>query len=267
MVKLSDKLTNNLLVLRIPKFTVNFAKNKSYRYSVEEEKKELKKVLAEASHGYCMYCYRRIDLDGENYGHLEHAIEKNNSDKLIDCVPNIAIACSVCNTSYKKRGEQQRKLSKKVMEKYNSTVCKSGCVKSCLAYEKIKEEYVKNQYAQIILQPLGVKGMDSKEELRIEYDILNAQFKPSNNQQYTDREKEFIQKHIDRFQLNEKGTKTKQLMKFLKDTINNGGRYTNMEYNHMIVELFVEKLKGKSEEEVLKICSTIYEYAVMKFYT
>lgn len=39
-----------------------------------------------------------------------------------------------------------------------------------------------------------------------------------------------------------------------------------MEYNHMIVELFVEKLQGKTKEEILKICSTIYEYAIMTFY-
>ena len=39
-----------------------------------------------------------------------------------------------------------------------------------------------------------------------------------------------------------------------------------MEYNHLIVELFVEKLQGKTKEEVLKICTALYEFSVMKFY-
>ncbi|MDE6314155.1 MAG: hypothetical protein K2M46_11175, partial [Lachnospiraceae bacterium] len=226
-------MSENLLILSIPKFKVDFLKNSGYRYRVEEEKNELKKQLAKGSNGYCMYCYRRIVLDGQNFGHLEHAIEKSNSNKLIDCVPNIAIACSVCNTSYKKRGEKQRKLSKKVIVDFENNLCDENCVKPCSAYLKLREEYVKKEHAHIILQPLGVKGNDSKEELEIEYNILDGEFKPSQNHRYTDKERQFIQNHIDRFQLNEKGIKTKQLLKFLKDTINNGGRYTTMEYNHM----------------------------------
>lgn len=60
-----------------------------------------------------MYCYTRIRIDGKFYANLEHAIEKNNSKKLVECVPNIGLACSVCNQSLKKRGENNRRLSQK----------------------------------------------------------------------------------------------------------------------------------------------------------
>lgn len=263
---MSNDLEDNMLILKIPKFIVNYDKNKHYSCSVEEEKAELKRILTDASGGYCMYCYRRIVIDGVNYGHLEHAIEKNNSDKLIDCVPNIGIACPKCNTSYKKRGEQKRKLPGCKVEEFNKTVCKENCTNACASYENIRQEYIENQQAQIILQPLGVRGMDCKEELRIEYDILEGIFKPSENSKYTAREKEFIQRHIDRFHLNDKVTKTEQLIKFLEDTINRNGEYTQVEYNNLIVKLFVKKLQGKSQDEIFKICSTIYEYAVTKFH-
>ena len=46
-----------LLVLQIPKFKVNFAKDKMYGYSSEEKKRNLKEALVEASNGYCMYYY------------------------------------------------------------------------------------------------------------------------------------------------------------------------------------------------------------------
>lgn len=84
---------------------------------------------------------------------------------------------------------------------------------------------------------------------------------------YRGRTGVIIKTHIARFKLNDRQQKTEQLIKFLRDIINNEGRYTSIEYNNMIVELFVKRLEGKTVEEILKICSTIYEYAVVKFYT
>lgn len=53
-----------------------------------------------------MYCYTRVLVDRKMFGNLEHAIEKNNSDKLIECIPNIGLACPTCNQSFKRRNEK-----------------------------------------------------------------------------------------------------------------------------------------------------------------
>ena len=260
-------MKEEILMLQIPKFQVKYSDEKKYAWSDKTGRENLKEVLTEASKGYCMYCYRRIVLDGQNFGHLEHSIEKDNSkEKLTDCVPNISIACSICNTSYKKRGEKKRKINLDLVLKFEEKACIQNCTTPCEEYKNLKKEYIKNKAAQIILQPFGIKGFDTGEEMELEYDVLDAEFKPSTFHSYSDAEKEFIKNHIIRFGLNEKQQKTKQLIHFLEDTINNDGRYTTMEYNHMIVELFVEKLQGKTKEEIFKICSTIYEYAIMKFY-
>lgn len=42
-----------------------------------------------------MYCYSRIRVDGKLYVNLEHAIEKKNSEKLVECISNIGIACPI----------------------------------------------------------------------------------------------------------------------------------------------------------------------------
>lgn len=58
-----------------------------------------------------------------------------------------------------------------------------------------------------------------------------------------------------------------QMVKFLKDTIQNEGHYTAIEFNNHVVELFVETvLKGKNEEEILKICENLYTYVSLKFH-
>lgn len=101
--------------------------------------------------------------------------------------------------------------------------------------------------------------------LKLQYDVLQSRFQASNKYEYSEREIEFIEDHIKRFRLNGEREKTKQLAAFLKDTIDHQGHYTNMEYNHYIVELFVAQLKGKTREEILKICESLYIKAVMKF--
>ena len=260
-------LHTELFVLQIPKFKVDFEPDKLYGYSTEEKKKNLKEVLTKASNGYCMYCYRRIVLDRQNNGQLEHGIEKDNSDKLIDCVSNISITCASCNTSRKKIGEKKRKLLECIVKEFEKNKCKENCLKPCDAYKKLKKEYLKNQDSQMILQPLGVDGNDTGEELELEYDVLEAKFRPSEEHGYSDGERQFIKAHIARFKLNDRQQKTEQLIKFLRDTIDNDGIYTTIEYNNLIVELFVKQLKGKTPEEIFKICSTIYEYSVVKFYT
>lgn len=77
----------NLLSIDIPVFQPKYKKWKKYGYTDSREKQNLKEVLKVATGGYCMYCYSRINTDGKFVGHLEHAIEKNNSDRLLECIP------------------------------------------------------------------------------------------------------------------------------------------------------------------------------------
>lgn len=95
------------LILQMPLFRPRYKKWKKYGYTKKDEKENLKEVLEESSGGYCMYCYTRIRVDGKLYANLEHAIEKSNSEKLRECIPNIGIACPRCNQSLKKAGERE----------------------------------------------------------------------------------------------------------------------------------------------------------------
>lgn len=257
-------MDRNVLVLNMPKFKVKFG-NEEYGYKSEKGKKNLKRVLAESSRGYCMYCYRRIVVDNDNRGHLEHSIEKTISSKLTECVPNIGIACAICNDSYKKRGERVRIPVQSAVLSFSANKCPKGCRKPCTAYNSLKKEYLKSEEAHIILQPLGVRGEDTHIELLLEYDVLKAEFQPDSRYKYSQKEILFLKDHIDRFCLNDKDRRTTQLIAFLKDTINNNGMYTKMEYNHLVVQLFAEQLAGKSSEQILKICECLYTYSVVKF--
>lgn len=253
------------MLLDIPKFAVEYVDGEEYGYSSDRKKKNLKRVLSNASRGYCMYCYTRIETDGRNQGHLAHAVEKSRSAKLIDCVPNIGISCGICNDSCMKKGERYRVIKMDQIEEFEKENCRKFCVQPCEAYQNLKTQYLRNGHADIILQPVGVTGEDTGNELELQYDILEAEFIPSKKYNYSDREKQFIKNHIARFMLNDRNVRTKQLLKFLKDTINNGGEYTKVEYNNLIVDLFVELMQGKTKEEILKICNVLYSYSVVKF--
>ncbi|MCI8364748.1 MAG: hypothetical protein HFG34_07335 [Eubacterium sp.] len=256
---------DSLLIIDIPDFLVEYEADVQYGYSSERSKGNLRSVLEKASRGYCMYCYRRIVVDGIGTGHLEHAVEKDYSPKLEQCVPNIGIACSKCNLSYKKKEQQSRIIPDDEIQIFEEGNCKLNCTVPCSKYLRIKSVYLKNRTAHIILQPGGVWGEDSGNPLRLQYDVLQSKFQPSNKYEYSEQEIEFIEDHIRRFRLNGEREKTKQLTAFLKDTIDHEGFYTNMEYNHYIVELFVNRLEGKTREEILKICESLYIKAVMKF--
>lgn len=69
-----------------------------------------------------MHYYSRIRVAEKIYANLEHAIEKSNSDKLIECIPNIGISCSVCNQTFKRMGESRRKILKIDIEQYENSV-------------------------------------------------------------------------------------------------------------------------------------------------
>lgn len=259
----------DVLMIDIPKFYVEFEKDKEYGYSEKAKKANLCDALYTASKQYCMYCYTRIQIDNCRAGQLDHGIEKNISpDKLTDCVPNIGLACVNCNGKFKRYQENNRVPKETVIKEFEKVHCTKNCTQECVFFLRLKEKYLKNEKAHIILQPSGVKGDNTKQELLLQYDVLETEFIPSKKYKYSENEKKFILDHIKRFHLNAVGDKTRQLIHFIEDTIEQDGHYTKVEYNNLIVELFVKQvLSGKTQEEVLKICTLIYSYSFSKFRT
>ena len=131
------------------------------------------------------------------------------------------------------------------------------CKVECESYKKLKKEYCKK--SRIILQPFGVKGENSNQEYRIQYDVYNAEFVPSQKYSYSDEDIDYIEHHINQFKLNDAGFKTKALADFVEDVIEADGKYReNSEYPNYIVDLFKEKIKGMEQEKVLRLCEQIH---------
>lgn len=266
-------METDVLMIDLPQYCVEYL-NENYSYLPGKGRENLKKALYHASRNYCMYCYTRIKIDGNGFGHLEHAIERSIApEKLTNCVPNIGIACPQCNDRYKKIGEKQRCPDVGDVENFKKEAgCgKEFCKKPCKAYQQLKRAYLKRSNAQFLMQPLGVNaediGIKAKRALKLQYDILNNTYVPSKKEQYSKKEEHFLKHHIDMFCLNSVERKSTQMVKFLKDTIQKEGNYTTVEYNNQVVELFVEVvLKGKSSEEILKICENLYTYVSLKFH-
>lgn len=253
------------LILQMPLFRPKYKKWKKYGCTNKKERENLTEVLEESSGGYCMYCYARIRVDGKLSANLEHAIEKANSNKLKECIPNIGIACVPCNQALKKTGERRRKLAPKIIGTYEkesrcSLEKRKQCTVACKALRKLQKSYHNSYEGKIVLQPMGVKGEDTGQPLALQYDILNMQFQPAKDSYtYSDAEKEFIEAHIKRFRLNDPACKTRSLYEFIKNVINGNGVIPEYEYNNLIVDKFCERISGKSQEEILKICVSIFK--------
>lgn len=260
----------NLLSLDIPVFRPKYKKWKKYGYTEESEKHNLKEVLNDTTGGYCMYCYSRIKTDGKDVGHLEHAIEKKNSAKLLECIPNIGLACPVCNLSFKKRGEKSRKISVATVREFEKgSNCKKNqrkqCTVACRALRQLQKKYSTMPDAEILLQPMNIKS-ESGDLLRLRYNVLKMEFEPIENEEHilTDEERRFVIAHINRFHLNDPKYKTTQLRDFVALVIDMNGKIPVYEYNNLVVDLFAEQLKQKTREECLKICSSIYPVLVLR---
>ena len=122
----------------------------------------------------------------------------------------------------------------------------------------LQTDYYQKEDSHIILQPMGAKGRKSRQDLRVQYDVLRRKFQPSENPLYDREDLNFINEHIQRFHLNDPQYCTGQLMAFVRQVVDQQGKVPKYEYNNLVVELFAEKLSGKTEEEVLKICQAIY---------
>lgn len=258
------------LLLEMPAFKPHYKKWKKYGYKNVTEKNNLKDTLEESTGGFCMYCYARIRVDKKLYADLEHAIEKSNSDKLIECIPNIGLACSVCNQSFKRIGEKKRKIEKNTIRQFEKTSrcsaeCRKQCTVACKALRELQKEYSAGPDAEILLQPMGIRGSDSKEMLALQYNVMKMEYEPAENRHtYSDSELRFIKAHIKRFHLNDPEFRSRQLFDFVRNVIDHNGKMPEYEYNNLTVMLFCEKLKGKPPEEILKICKNIFMIAFLK---
>ncbi len=148
----------DFLYLDIPLFQVQYKKWKKYGYLNASEKENTKEALVDASGGYCMYCYSRVKVDKKLYGNLEHAIEKSNSDRLIECIPNIGMACPTCNLSFKRIGEQKRKVTdadrKNFEEKCRCTTeRRKQCTVPCKPLRILQKNIVKCRTQRLFCSP------------------------------------------------------------------------------------------------------------------
>lgn len=261
MIELSEKL----LLLDIPIFEPKYDENKNYIYSNEKGKLNLKELLLKTSDDYCMYCYSKILVDNKLSAHLEHSIEKKNSDKLKDCNINISITCMKCNLSFKRIGEDKRKLESheiKIFEE--SCSCRGTCTKECDSYKDVKEVYLGKESAQIILQPFGVKNKITKNKYKIQYNLMEQEFVVSEDYDYTEQEREFINKHIIRFNLNDSEYRTKEVIKVCEDVLDFEKIPRKKRYNNLVADLFIDRLNSLGVEKAIKLCETIKVYSDFK---
>ena len=254
----------DFLLLEMPIFRPHYKRWKKCGYTNITEKNNLKDALEESTSVYCMYCYTRVRVDEKLYANLEHAIEKSNSDKLIECIPNIGLSCPVCNQTFKRIGEKKRRIPKESVAQYEkSSKCsmkyRKQCTVACKALRKLQIKYSSLPDAEILLQPMGIQGRDSNEILALQYNVEKMEFESARNSHtYSDRELRFIEAHIKRFRLNDPKFRSQQLFNFIQNIIDNHGGLPAYEYNNLTVTLFRKKLEQKPPEEILKICEKIY---------
>ncbi len=253
----------SITTLEIPLYVPKYKANTSYGYEGKKGERLLE-VLYDASDGYCMYCYTKIEVDSKRFGQLEHFIEKKHtkkSGKLKECVPNIAIACPKCNLSFKKKGDKIRIFTKDQKQVYEASTCiGEKCTKECAAYKEMKKVYISKR--KIIL-PLEESGEDVT-TYKIQYNLLKLEFEPSTKVAYTQAQKEIIMRHIEKFNLNDAQYRTKEILKCCEDIINGDRSLRKKKYNNYVVDLFMDKLKILDDEQKQKLCTRIYILGKMK---
>lgn len=257
-------LKEDLFLLDIPIFEPKYDLQKNYIYSNENGKKNLQEILLKTSDDYCMYCYTKVLLDNKLLGHLEHSIEKNNSNKLKDCNVNISIACMKCNLSFKRKGENKRKLTDSEIENFEKQCeCNGTCLKPCEKYNELKELYLEKENAQMILQPFGVVNKNTKNKYKIQYNLLEQEFKASEEYNYNDYEIEFINKHINRFNLNDSEYRTREVIKVCEDVQQFKQIPKRKRYNNLIADLFIDRLNNIGVDKAIKLCEQIIIYSIL----
>ena len=257
-------MEENIFLLSIPNFIPSYKEDTCYGYS--KYKENLLDLLKETSGGYCMYCYNRVYINGDYMCQIEHGIEKSNSTRLEDCVPNLGIACPKCNQSYKKTGEKKRKLKKESITAFEKGTCLTfNCKVQCNNFIALRKEYVK--YANIILQPFGVVNDETKHEYRLQYDVLKGKYLPSEEETYTSNERRFIEAHIKQFGLNNPKSRNREIGRYCRNVIDQNSILDEVEYNNLLVDLFRDKLRKKDINTAVHICEVVYKHALINLQT
>lgn len=109
------------------------------------------------------------------------------------------------------------------------------------------------------MQSFGIKNINTGKHYLIQYDILNQKFISSINKGYTDNEKQFINEHINRFNLNDSRYRIKEFIYLIEDIIENNNIHKRNRYCNLVVELFLDKIQSFPKEKALKIWSFTYE--------
>lgn len=256
----------DFFVVDIPIFVPSYEADKKYGWS--KYKDNLWGLLKNTTGGYCMYCYDSIWINGQRRGQIEHGIEKINSvNCLSDCVPNLGLACENCNGSYKRRGEEKRKLSVKSIKEFEKVKCrKYDCKEPCDEYKKLRREYIRT--GKIMIQPFEVRLKEDGNILRLQYDLLKCKYIPSNSHgEYNEEELKIIGEHIKLFGLNSPERKNFEIGRYCKNVIDNQSIMKDVIYNNLIVDLFRKKLSSLHIQEAIKICQIIYGNALIQLAT
>lgn len=261
-------MQEDFFLLDLPIYKPIYKENTVYGYSSDKKKQNTIELLTETSNGYCMYCYNRVVINGNNYAHIEHGIEKKNTKCLEDCVPNLGLACSKCNQSYKGKGEKERNLTARQKQKLNACKCESeNCKAVCKTFQHCRNYYVKKW--RIILQPFGVERVERRKRVlyKIQFNLLTGEYIASEKENYSERDIEFIKQHINFFGLNDVERRNKELAIYCKNVIAEKSLLKGITVNHLVVELFREKLESIPLEKAIKVCERIYIMLLHAQYT
>ena len=255
--------------IKIPNYTVSFLAGVDYSYETKG-KENLKKVLLESSKGYCMYCYRKLEIDEDVNCHLEHTIEQDTIKLLTDCHYNLSITCPKCNLSRKKLEQKERKIIPKTNLSCNKDLCIS---EPCDDFFKIANEYIQNMIdkdlGKIILRPRGIRENSVLGNYYlIEFDLFEYQFFPDSGLNYSDNSINYIKSHIIKFDLNNPKIITKEIKKVIEDILDTHKIPKSSRYNNYTAELFIELLnkmkKYKSIDEIENFCADIADNLLLK---
>lgn len=172
---------------------------RNLKYYSSSNKPKIAKKLINGSQGYCMYCGKKVNIEGDRVFHIEHSVDKGGNGHqeedpngvLKHCKFNLAVACFECNMVCKKIVEKSDLAKFSPLPK-----CPSTCDEMCKKYIQIREDYMKRN--AIILQP---QGRNKPIPHMITYNLLKHIYEPNCSEGHEDV-LFFVQNHIDRFELN-----------------------------------------------------------------
>lgn len=172
---------------------------RNLKYYSGYSKPKIAEKLIKASQGFCMYCGKKVKIEGDRFYHLEHSVdkggnghqEKDSEGVLKHCKYNMAIACPECNDVCKKV------VDKVDLGKFTLLLeCPPTCDEMCEKYIQIRDDYMRRN--AIILQP---QGKNTPVPHLISYNLLKHMYEPNCTGKHEDV-LFFVQNHIDRFELN-----------------------------------------------------------------